>query len=385
MPSSSWSSAATRRAMSSASSFSWRPPGPTAPASWPPCPGSITIVWRGSGPGLPGGGAEAWSACAVEVDDDARGILQAKDLPRGRRALEGHAERGGAASLAELGGRHQPVPDRPGARPAAGAHVGERDRQPAALGLDEPGLDRRIRLEDHPRVGGVRADAKLDAGRGPGRRARQGGRGRIRLGPRRRGRARYHRGRRGGSAEGAAAGISGAGGATAGTATGRGGAATAGCTVGVAPPGGMPRASRTSVTRTPRADERGQRPREQIARHAPGALAHAHRRGQRHRLPVDRDASRVPGHLDDAVTADQAHPVAAGPAPGARARQAGDVGQEIVGRGSLRLADQASEAHAGRGADLDGHGAGAAPAGRARRSPSTQNGTSHLRIGELSF
>ena len=135
---------------------------------------------------------------AVEVDDDARGILQAEHLPGGRRALEGHAERGGAARLAELGGRHQPVPDRPGARPAAGAHVGERDRQPAALGLDQPGLDRRVRLEDHPRVGGVRADAELDAGGGPGRRARRGGRGRIRLGPRRLGRARHRTGGAGG-------------------------------------------------------------------------------------------------------------------------------------------------------------------------------------------
>ena len=113
----------------------------------------------------------------MEVEHHARRILQPEDLPGGRRTLERHAEGGGPASLAELGGRHQPVPHRPGARPAAGAHVGERDGQPAALGLDEPGLDRRIRLEDHPRVGGVRADAKLDAGRGPARRARQGAAG----------------------------------------------------------------------------------------------------------------------------------------------------------------------------------------------------------------
>ena len=118
----------------------------------------------------------------------------------------------------------------------------------------------------------------------------------------------------------------------------------------------------------PGADERGERPREEIARHAPRALAHANRRGQRHRASVDGDPPRVPRHLDHAVAADQAHPVAAGPAPGARAREASDVGQEIVGRARLRLADEASETHAGRRADLDGHGSG----GRARREGQQQ-------------
>ena len=171
-PSSSCRSAATRRAMSSVSSFSWSPLGPDGARI-------VAAVARVDHDRLerlgPGAARRRRARLAVEVEHHARRILQPEHLAGGRRALEGHPQRGGAARLAELGGRHQPVADRTGACPASRAHVRERHRQPA-FGLDQPGLDRRIRLQHEARVGRVRADAQLDAGRGRGGRADGGAR-----------------------------------------------------------------------------------------------------------------------------------------------------------------------------------------------------------------
>ena len=329
--SSSCSSAATRRAMSRVSSFSWSPLGPTAPASWPPWPGSIMIVWSGSGPRAARRGRGRLGPLAMEVEHHARRVLQAKHLAGGRRALERHAEGGGAAHLAELGGRHQAVSDRAGGRPAARAHVRERDRQPA-LGLDEPGLDRRVRLEHHARVRRIRADAQVDAGRG---RARGGAEARPKLGlgardwPAARAPPRPSAARPAGPGAGDGAGRPRSGARHA--AGWRPRAAPCALACRRAPAAPEPRASRrgSPAPACPRAwgapvggDRSGTR--QVPCRTRTGAASETGR-------AVDGDAARVPRHLDHAVAADQASSGRPRAAARRRGRQAGDVGEEVVG------------------------------------------------------
>ena len=197
MPSSSWSSAATRRAMSSASSFSWRPPGPTAPASWPPCPGSITIVWRDSGPAPRRRRRGGLERLAMEVDDDARRILQAKHLPGGRRTLERHAERGGRREPRRA--RRSP-PARPGPSGCPSSRGGSR-RETRSSGRRPRSRPAGARSAHPPRgpPACTWGRSGREARRGPriGSPGAGGGRGRLRLGPRGLGRARGDRRRRG--------------------------------------------------------------------------------------------------------------------------------------------------------------------------------------------
>ena len=307
-------------------------------------------------------------ALALEVEDDPRRILQAEDLSRRRRPLERDDQRGGAPRLAELGGRHQAVPQGPRARPPAGAHLGERDGE-APVGLDQPRLEGEVRLEDDARVGRVRADPQLDPRGRPtrGTRRRPGRLGRlarrtIGLRGRRQGhllrRLRLRRRRRG-----------------------RGDGRHRRRPRRLRDRRAHRRAWRDSRRRVgprrislerhpdPRADEGGQRAHQEIARHAPRALAHAHRRGQGDGAPVDGDAPAVPGELDDPAPRDEAHPVAPRPAARLRARHAGHVRQEEVGRRSAGLADESTQAGPRHRADLHGNRRGRGVAREGEQEP----------------